>query len=183
MADEILIADYDPRWPGLFAEEDRLIRAILGRDLVAEVHHIGSTAVPGLAAKPIIDLLVVTPSLEEAKRHGVALLEVQGYSYWRDNPAPHRLFFVKGLPPRGPRTHHVHMVEADSPHGSSEVQDRLLFRDYLRIHPAEAQRYLALKHALAGKFPDDREAYTSGKDDYVAAVLAKARQARPGPPQ
>ena len=81
------------------------------------------------------------------------------------------MFFVKGLPPNGPRTHYIHMVEPNS-----ELWEHLLFRDYLRKHPDEAQRYAYLKRDLARRFATDREAYTSGKAEYVQSVIQKARQ-------
>jgi len=175
--DDVILVDYDPRWPILFHEEDKLIRSILDDDLVTRIDHFGSTAIPGLSAKPIIDLLIVTPSLDEAKKRAVGPLEAHGYSYWRDNPAPHHMFFVKGLPPNGPRTHHIHMVEAVSPDHKCEgfvFAERLLFRDYLRTHPEELKRYAAIKKELARKYPTDREAYTDCKNDYVRSIMLKA---------
>lgn len=176
--DDIILVDYDPRWPTLFQEEDKLLRSILDNDLVIRIEHFGSTAIPGLSAKPIIDLLILTPSLDEAKRRAVGPLEAHGYSYWRDNPDPHHMFLVKGLPPNGPRTHHIHMVEADSPDYRCEgfaFAERLLFRDYLRTHPEELQRYAAVKKELARKHPTDREAYTDSKGEYVRSIMLKAR--------
>lgn len=79
------------------------------------------------------------------------------------------MFLVKGLPPNGPRTHHIHMVEPDHP-----MWERLLFSDYLRTHPEDAQRYAALKQTLMARFPDDRDAYTQGKTEFVADVMDKA---------
>ena len=178
--DEITLAEYDPRWPDLFAEEAARIRATVGGDLILGIEHFGSTAVPGLAAKPIIDLLVAVRSLAEARERGVPALEAIGYSYWRDDPAPDRLFLVKGLPPNGPRTHHAHVVEPGVSHdprlGEFTFTDRLLFRDALRNDREEAERYAALKRDLADRFPDDREAYTQGKTEYVYRVMQKARR-------
>ncbi len=175
----MLISDYDPVWPILFAAEVAWLRAALGDSIVA-VEHFGSTAVPALASKPIIDLLVAVRSLDEARREAVPALEALGYAHWYENPDTSRLFFVKGLPPNGPRTHHVHMVEAgrvyDPRLGMLSFADRLLFRDTLRADPDEARRYAALKRHLAARFPDDREAYTAGKTEYIAAVTERARQ-------
>lgn len=169
--DEVVIVEYDPRWSLMFEEEAARIAEVLSKNLVVCIEHIGSTAVPGLAAKPIIDLLVSVCSLAEAKQIAVSPLEELGYAYWFDNPDPHRMFFVKGLPPNGPRTHHVHIIESDS-----ILQERLLFRDYLREHPDEASRYAQLKRDLAQQFLTDREAYTSGKTEYVQSVMQKIRQ-------
>ena len=175
--DEIVITDYDPAWPAQFAEEAQRIGAALG-DSVAVIEHFGSTAVPGLSAKPIIDLLVAVRSLPEARARAVPALEALGYAYWRDDPAPDRLFFVKGLVP-GPRTHHVHIVDLSVSHdprlGEFTFADRLLFRDYLRANPDEAACYAALKRDLAAQFSEDREAYTGGKTEYVDRIMQKAR--------
>ena len=181
--DEVVIADYNPAWPAQFAEEAERIGAALGNDLIVTIEHFGSTAVPGLPAKPIIDLLVGVRSLPEARARAIPALESLGYAYWADDPAPDRLFFVKGLPPYGPRTHHVHLVDLsmsqDPRLGNFTFADRLLFRDYLRVHPEEAQRYAALKRDLSAQFAEDREAYTNGKTDYVYGVMQKARLQQP----
>ena len=179
--DEVVIVPYDPLWPEQFAAEATLVWAAVGEGLVVAVEHFGSTAISGMAAKPVIDLLVVVRSLDEARATAVPSLESIGYSYWRDDPAPDRLFFVKGLPPNGPRTHHVHIVEPGFSHDPRlrefSFSDRLLFRDYLRAHPEEARQYEDLKRDLAARFPEDREAYTEGKTEYVYAIMQKARQA------
>ncbi len=176
--DEITLVNYDPAWPARFAAEAARIKAALG-DSIATVEHFGSTAVPGLSAKPIIDLLVIVRSLPEARERAVPTLEALDYAYWADDPAPDRLFFVKGLPPNGPRSHHIHIVGSgvsqDPRLGEFSFTDRLLFRDYLRADPEEARHYAELKRNLAARFPDDREAYTNGKTDYIYGVMQKAR--------
>ncbi|MBW4433718.1 MAG: GrpB family protein [Pelatocladus maniniholoensis HA4357-MV3] len=169
--DEVVIVEYDPRWQVMFAEEATVIWQALGSDLVVEIEHIGSTAVPRLAAKPVIDIMVGVRSLEDGKL-AIPVLEALGYVYWRDDPRPGRMFFVKGMPPYGnQRTHHVHIVEV---YGEF-WQQRKLFRDYLRMHPEEVKRYEALKRDLAVRFSTDREAYTEGKSEYIQAVMKKAR--------
>lgn len=125
MNDDVILADYNPRWPALFAAEAARIRSALGDDLVTAIEHFGSTAIPGLAAKPVIDILVGVRSLSAARIQAVPALETLGYAFWYDNPATDRLFFVKGLPPNGPRTHHVHIVE---PNAGSLWAERLSFR-------------------------------------------------------
>ncbi|MEH2121011.1 GrpB family protein [Nostoc sp.] len=168
--DEVNIVEYDPCWQTLFAQEAERIWQALGNNLVAEIEHIGSTAVPGMAAKPVIDIMVGVHSLVDAKS-AVSILESLGYVYWREDPRPRRMFFVKGMPPYGKqRTHHVHIVEINS-----EFWERKLFCDYLRRHSEEAKRYEALKRSLAATFRSDREAYTNGKNDYIQAVMSKAR--------
>jgi len=180
--DEIALVEYNQRWPELFAVEAARLRAALGEGVVA-VEHFGSTAVPGLAAKPVIDLLVGVRSVAEAREKAVPALEALGYAFWHDNPNPDHLFFVRGLPPNGPRTHHVHMVEPgkfrDPKNEAFLFWDRLLFRDYLCANPDEARRYEAVKRDLASRFPDDREAYTDGKSEYVYGVMQKARNLTP----
>lgn len=178
--DEIALVEYDPRWPSQFAQEAARIQAALGKELIVAVEHFGSTAVPGLSAKPIIDMLVGVRSVAEARAQAVPALESLGYAFWYDNPNPAHLFFVKGLPPNGPRTHHIHMMEPgtfrDPKNEGFLFWDRLLFRDYLRAHPDEVQRYKAIKSDLASQYPDDREAYTDGKTEYVYGVMQKARE-------
>lgn len=177
--DEILIANYDPDWPAKFEAEAARLRAAFSRsretsELITRIEHIGSTAVPGLAAKPIIDLLVGVASLDDARVKAVPVLAEMGYAYWHDNPddAAH-MFFVKGLPPSAPqRTHHIHMVEPGSP-----FWERLQFRDYLRVHPADRDAYAALKRDLAARFADDREAYTDAKTEFIKAIMEKAQKA------
>ena len=168
--DEIELVAYDPVWPAMYAAEAARVRAALPAGLVDAIEHFGSTAVPGMTAKPVIDLLVAVRSLEEACAVAVAPLVALGYAFWAGNPQRDRLFFVKGLPPSAPhRTHHLHVTERDG-----KLWRQLLFRDYLRTHADEAASYAALKQALAAQHPKDREAYTVAKTAYVAEIMAKA---------
>ncbi|PZD71466.1 hypothetical protein C1752_06385 [Acaryochloris thomasi RCC1774] len=169
--DKVVIVEYNLQWPVLFTQEAATISNALDDTLVKRIEHFGSTAVPGLAAKPIVDLLVEVRSLTEAQESVIQPLAALGYAYWSDNPDPERMFFVKGLPPNGPRTHHIHMVEADS-----VLWERLTFRDYLRSHPAEAEQYLQLKSQLAAQFSTDREAYTAGKTAFIQSMTQIAKQ-------
>jgi GrpB-like predicted nucleotidyltransferase (UPF0157 family) len=166
--DEIIIVEHNPVWQLLFQEEVARIGKVLDTTFITRIEHFGSTSVPGLAAKPIIDLLMGVKSLSTARQLFVSPLESLGYAYWRDNPDPWRMFFVKGLPPNSPRTHHIHMVEPDS-----ILWQRLLFRDYLRQHPDEAKNYGQLKRQLANRFTSDREAYTQGKTEYIQSIMEK----------
>jgi GrpB-like predicted nucleotidyltransferase (UPF0157 family) len=173
--DEIDIVDYDPRWPLLFDEEARRLRAVLDPSLIVGLEHFGSTAIPGLSAKPIIDILIAVRSLAAAQAPFVEALRKLDYVYWADNPKQDRLFFVKGMPPFGSkRSHHVHVTEL---HG--EMWQRLAFRDYLRAHPEEAGAYARLKRRLAAEHLTDREAYTDAKSAYVEGVMRKAISSRP----
>ena len=168
--DEVEIVDYDPQWPLLFDEESRRLRAVLDPSLVVGLEHFGSTAIAGLSAKPIIDILVAVRSLAAAQRTFVEVLRGLDYVYWADNPKKDRMFFVKGMPPFGlKRSHHVHVTE---PQG--EMWQRLAFRDYLRAHPEEAGTYERLKRRLAAEHQTDRDAYTDAKSVYVESVMRKA---------
>jgi GrpB-like predicted nucleotidyltransferase (UPF0157 family) len=112
--DEVEIIDYDPRWPLLFDEEAERLRAVLDPSLIVGVEDFGSTAVPGLSAKPIIDILIAVRSLASAQATVVEALRNLDYVYWADNPKKDRMFFVKGMPPFGSkRSHHVHVTEKD----------------------------------------------------------------------
>ena len=170
--DEIEIVDYDPHWPTMFTEEEALLRRALDADLLIGVEHCGSTSISGMAAKPIIDILIAVRSLEEALATVIEPLQRLGYVFWADNPKTDRMFFVKGMPPYGARrTHHVHITE---PTGEQWLK-YLAFRDYLRIHPGQAQRYQTLKRDLAMTHPTDREAYTDAKTAFVEEILTKAK--------
>lgn len=123
----------------------------------------------GLAAKPIVDMLVEVSSLEEAREVIAPILESAGYDYfWRTDVSPAYAWFIK-RDVKCARTHHIHMVEADS-----ELWQRLRFRDYLREFPAEARRYEELKLELAAKFPNDRVAYTRGKSEFIKGAMEEA---------
>jgi GrpB-like predicted nucleotidyltransferase (UPF0157 family) len=125
--------------------------------------------VPGLAAKPIIDILIAVRSLAAARDAFVDRLRGLDYVYWAENPKQDRMFFVKGMPPFGAkRSHHVHVTE---PQG--EMWRRLAFRDYLRAHPQEAETYERLKRRLAAEHQTDREAYTDAKSAYIEGVMRK----------
>lgn len=168
--DEIEIIDYDPRWPLLFNEEAERLRAVLDPSLIVGLEHFGSTAIPGLSAKPIIDILIAVQSLAAAQVTFIEALSKLNYVFWADNPKKDRMFFVKGMPPFGSkRTHHVHVTELDG-----EMWQRLAFRDYLRANPTEAETYERVKRSLAADHPTDRAAYTNGKSAYVESIMRKA---------
>jgi GrpB-like predicted nucleotidyltransferase (UPF0157 family) len=166
----IVVVDYQPSWPAMYDEERTRVEAALGR-LVLTVEHIGSTAVPGLAAKPIIDLLVGVASLAEVLPRGAGPLRALGYAYVPEYESwlPGERFFRKGNP--GPWTHHMHLMERANP----RWRDRLLFRDYLRTQPEAVIAYTGLKRDLAAAFGDDIAGYRSAKDAFVATIMAKAR--------
>ncbi len=169
----VLLIDYDPRWPREFEEEKARVLAAIGPHVVG-VEHIGSTAVPGLPAKPIIDLLVGVRRLDEA-RPCIAPLAAIGYAYVPEYEAfiPDRRYFRKGA--FGARTHHLHMVVIGGEIWNAHVR----FRDWLRDHPDDARRYADLKRELAAKFRDDREAYTDGKTAFIREIERRSLAAKP----
>lgn len=176
LRDRVEIVAYDPGWPERFEEEKKRLLALFP-GLIRRVEHFGSTAVPGLAAKPIVDLLIEVVSLDAARSSIAPVLERAGYDYfWRathgDDGPPFYAWFIK-RDGRGVRTHHLHLVEADSAHW-----DRLLFRDYLIAHADCARRYEALKRRLADGHPADRVAYTRAKSAFIAEVTAAAKADR-----
>jgi GrpB-like predicted nucleotidyltransferase (UPF0157 family) len=154
------LAEYDAGWPRLFEEEAARIRDAVG-DWVLAVEHIGSTSVPGMPAKPIIDIAVAVRSFGEAVRC-VAPLEQVGYTYRGEWGMPRRHYFVKGEP----RTHHLHMLEA----GTEQWDRHIRFRDTLRASPELAAEYAALKRRLAAPFARDRDAYQAGKALFIGRV-------------
>ncbi len=175
LRDDVAVVPYDSGWPDAFRREKEHLLACLPSELIGRIEHFGSTAVPGLAAKPIIDMLVEVASLEAARRRIAPLLESQGYDYfWRpsfgDDVPPFYAWFIK-RDADGRRTHHIHMVESDF-----ELWDRLLFRDYLIAHPAVAAEYQVLKQRLSAAHPHDRIAYTEGKTALIAQVMQQAKR-------
>lgn len=171
--EDVAVVPYDPRWSDMFEQERRHLLSCLPPDLVRRIEHFGSTAVPGLAAKPIVDILVEVESLDETKKRIAPILEAQGYDYfwrpsWGNDTPPFYAWFIK-RDRNGNRTHHIHMVESDFEHW-----DRLLFRDYLIEHPDVAMEYGNLKIRLSGTHHNDRVAYTQAKSDFVRHVTSKA---------
>ncbi len=162
----IHVVPYDPAWPARFDEERSALAVAIGDWVVGGVHHVGSTSVPGLESKPIIDILVGVRDLQGSRSCFDRLLALE-YVY-----APYRAtemhWFCKPSPSR--RTHHLHLVPAGSP----RFRDELAFRDYLRSHRNVAQEYGELKRDLAKEFQHDREAYTAAKADFIRATIDRA---------
>ena len=167
MARRIEVVPYNPAWSTMFSAEAAKIAAVLGDQVVATLH-IGSTAIPGIKAKPIIDLLVVVQDIERIDDYHEAM-EGLGYEPMGEHGIPGRRFYRK--PGKDTRTHHVHVYAQ----GHSEVQRHLDFRDYLRAHPLDAQAYSRLKERLAVKFPDDADRYVQGKSALIEEIDAKAK--------
>lgn len=165
----IIIEDYQPRWPEFFSQEASQIQNLIGTYITA-IEHIGSTAVPGLAAKPIIDMLIGVKCLADAPSF-IPPLQQFGYIYVPE--------YEQGLPERrylykqehGEDTYHLHMVELQS----DFFLRHLAFRDYLRAHPEAVAEYAALKIRLASEFGSDREGYTDAKTDFIHSIERKAQ--------
>jgi GrpB-like predicted nucleotidyltransferase (UPF0157 family) len=158
---------YDPTWPRLFAELGRELRDALGA-VALRIDHIGSTSVPGLAAKPVIDIQVSVAAFDPLQAFKQPL-ERLGYVYRADNPERTKRYFRE--PPSRRRTH-LHVARA----GSFSEQWALLFRDYLRAHRDVAAEYEAVKRRLAARFQQDRAAYPDAKGPFVWKVIRQADQ-------
>jgi GrpB-like predicted nucleotidyltransferase (UPF0157 family) len=163
----VKLCAYSRQWEIRFAAEHRRLARYLGATR-RRIAHIGSTAIPGLDAKPIIDIAVMIPSFRQLAVW-IRRFEKAGYTYKGEYGLPGRHFFTRG----SPVTHHLHLVAKGSLHWDNWI----LFRDYLRAHPAEAQRYREFKRQLAKRFVHDRDAYTRAKTPFVVRILAKARRA------
>ena len=165
------IAPYDPAWPVEFAVEARRIRQALG-DLALRIEHVGSTSVPGLAAKPVIDIQVSVSSLDQRDFFRAQMTEL-GYKHFPLGEFDLVYPFFK-RPAGWPSTHHVHLCAA----GSKQERDHLAFRDYLRLNPGVAAAYAALKRELAaahdGLTMQSQESYSLSKTEFVRSVLSRA---------
>jgi GrpB-like predicted nucleotidyltransferase (UPF0157 family) len=163
---QVEIADYDPGWVGKFAAERDMLEASLVPWLAGPIEHVGSTAVVGLCAKPVIDIMVPTHGLDESRPAIVVLEAKHGYTYW---PYKGDVMHWFGKPTYDQRTHHVHLI----PVHSMLFRERLFFRDSLRNDARLREEYAVLKRELAVKFAEDREAYTQAKGPFVAEVVAR----------
>jgi GrpB-like predicted nucleotidyltransferase (UPF0157 family) len=163
-SNRIEIAPYNPRWPELFASEAEQIKQALGNNCIA-IHHIGSTSVPGLSAKPIIDILPVVKEIQEVDLATHAM-ESLGYQAKGEYGIAFRRYFQKEITRR---THNVHVYQEGDP----EISRYLKFRDWLRSHPEDAVSYAKLKTELATQYPHDILRYCNGKDAFVATIDAK----------
>jgi GrpB-like predicted nucleotidyltransferase (UPF0157 family) len=175
LRDRVSIVAYEPSWPALYESERQFLSSRFPGNLIYRIEHFGSTAVPGLAAKPVIDMLIGVTSLERTKQEIVPVLEKQGYDYfWRatqgeDGP-PFYAWFIKRND-AGLRTHHLHFVERDFEHW-----DRLYFRDYLRTHREVALQYELLKRRLASENEHDRVGYTREKTAFIRGITDLAKR-------
>ena len=165
MAPVIEICPYDPAWPSLFAALGVRLRDALG-SVALRIDHIGSTSVPGLDAKPIVDVQVSVAAFDPVAAYRVPL-EGLGLVFRSENSERTKRYFREAP---GTRRTHIHVRRA----GSWAEQFALLFRDYLRVHPEDCDRYADLKRRLARMLPDDRHAYTEAKIPFIWEVMSRA---------
>ena len=162
---KVEVKPYDKLWVSKFEEESRKLYEIFGAEMM-ELHHIGSTSVSGLHAKPIIDMMPVVRDIHRVNEYNTAMIAI-GYEPKGENGIAGRRYFQKG---GDNRTHHVHIYAR----GNSEIKRHVAFRDYLRAHPDVAQEYGRLKEKLSQKFPYDIESYIKGKELLASEIYRKA---------
>ena len=174
MAAPVEIVGYDPSWPGMYESEKDLILRVIGQRVEA-IEHVGSTSVPGLGAKAIIDIMAAVPRLDHAPALVEPLASI-GYEYLPEYEkfVPERRYFRKGSPE--PDSHHLHIVERST----AFWKDHVLFRDFLRAHPAWARRYEAHKRDLSVNLMNDPTSFTEAKTGFIVEALASARRWRDG---
>ncbi len=163
---KVELLTYNTEWPSCYAREKLTLIDILAADLVS-IYHIGSTSVPGLKAKPIIDILAVVRDIEKLDNSNDRMI-LAGYTPKGEYGISGRRYFFKGTSDR--HSFHLHAFQDGNP----QIERHIRFRDYLRSHPVEAQEYEMLKENLAERFPDDINAYTDGKDVFIKNIDKKA---------
>lgn len=166
MEREINVVEFNPEWGKMFKKEAAEIRKTLGKNCVA-VHHIGSTSVPGLAAKPIIDIMPVVKDISAVDAHDAEFISL-GYECRGEFGIPGRRFYTKG---GDERTHHIHIFEKSN---KTDIERHLAVRDYLREHDEDAKRYAELKKQLAEEFTYDNDGYCDGKAPFMKELEEKA---------
>lgn len=161
------VVPYNSKWKDEFETESKRIRDIMGDEII-QMHHIGSTSIPGISAKPVIDVLVEVKNIEIVDRYNSNMEEL-GYIAVGEAGIEGRRFFLKGL---YNRTHHVHIFQT----GSSEIKRHINFRDYMIAHPEDAEKYSKLKEELSIKFRHDSEGYCAGKDSFIKEMDRRAEE-------
>ncbi len=170
MPKTIVIVPYDPEWPRIYEDEKRLIQSRVG-DIIRSIEHVGSTSVPGLWAKPIIDIIAGIDYAEDADKCR-DLLRQDGY----DDVSPgifEDWYYCLGKGPHSPGFH-LHLVREGSPHHLKH----LIFRDWLRAHNEDANSYKELKIELSERYRDERIAYTASKTDFINRIVEKAKKTK-----
>jgi GrpB-like predicted nucleotidyltransferase (UPF0157 family) len=159
----VILEEYDSSWPEKFEEEKEHLKGIAGKWLYGSIEHVGSTAIPGMVAKPVIDVMFGVKSLNESKP-AIETLINSGYKYW---PYKSEVMHWFCKPSDAFRTHHLHLIPYESP----LWKERIKFRDILRSNYKVAKEYLTLKEDLASKYKNDREAYTDLKWPFIQQTL------------
>ncbi len=168
---KVEVVPHDPLWRDAFEAEATRVAAALGENVVA-VHHIGSTAIPGIYAKPVVDFLVEVRDINEVDGRSAAM-ESLGYEVMGEFGIPGRRYFRKDNR-EGIRTHNIHAFEA----GSAEAERHLAFRDYMIAHPLDARKYSELKRSLAEEHPQSMDGYMDGKDGFIKEMDRRAARWR-----
>ncbi|MBN1458737.1 MAG: GrpB family protein [Armatimonadetes bacterium] len=166
----VRLVPYEPAWAEMFREEEARLRTTLG-DHVVRIEHVGSTSVPGLHAKPILDIVLAVRDMSQVTTFEQAVAPL-GYLHKADNDMPGRLYFVKRLADDR-STHHLNITELGTDCWFSHVA----FRDYLRACRESMEEYRELKQELAREHPQDRPAYLAAKEPFIARILDLARKA------
>ncbi len=166
---KVEVVPHDPKWQEAFEVESKKVTHALGENMIT-IHHIGSTAIPDIYAKPIIDLLVEVKDIVKVDEQN-SFMELLGYEVMGEFGITGRRFFRKDNQ-KGVRTHHLHIFEV----GSEQVERHLAFRDYMIAHPQEAHRYSELKRRLAREHPTNIDGYMDGKDGFISEMDLKAAQ-------
>ena len=168
MTRNIIVVPYDPHWAELYEQEKQALCAVFGQDLL-EIYHIGSTSIPGIKAKPVIDILPVVKDIQRVDDFNDEMAKL-GYEAMGEYGIPGRRYFRKGTEEK--HSHHVHAFQQGSP----EIARHVNFCAYLRAHPEDAKRYSDLKEELAKRYPHDIGAYSDGKDALIAELDQKAKR-------
>lgn len=164
---KVEVLPHQVEWSNMFRDENRKITNVFEKEIL-NVFHIGSTAIPNIKAKPVIDIMVEVINIENVDNFNNDMKQL-GYEALGENGIPNRRFFKKG---GDNRTHHVHIFEQ----GNEEISRHLRFRDYMIAHPEEAMKYSQLKEYLAEKFPNNIEKYIEGKNNYIKEIDNKAEK-------
>jgi GrpB-like predicted nucleotidyltransferase (UPF0157 family) len=160
------VVSYNSNWKGMYKEESEKIKNVLS-DIIIDIHHIGSTAIPGIKAKPVIDILVEVKDIEGVDQYNHKMKEL-GYEAMGEYGIPKRRFFRKG---GNNRTHHIHIFQV----GNEEIERHINFKEYLIAHPDKAREYSKLKENLVNKYTYNVENYTNSKSDFIKEIDKKAK--------
>lgn len=167
----VVLEDYNDKWKDEYLKEKKLLESVL-KDKIIGIEHVGSTSIPGLKSKPIIDICVIVKSLDDVEVFK-ELLEPYDYHFRGHQGVIDRYFFAKG--DEDNRTHYLHLEEKDS----DSYQNHILFRDYLINHPSYIKKYEEIKESLANSYSDNREEYTKGKTEFIKNVIELAKEKKP----